>query len=378
MGNIFIADKEVQLAEISKQIKLKEIEKEIAQIVKEKEIAHALINKEKEIAQISKDVQLANIRLEETKILNARNITRVSKNFASSIYVVAVYDSSHKDFVMSGNCFAIDTNKVVTCFHNIYDNLQENVDVKEGKENKEDESNGVQTNLNIYHESIIFQRATKDDTLHNVFYDPILVKLYEFDEKNDWAILGVVTGQSTFNNLKVQKYPKAFDKLDICRMNEFPIETVDELKVHYYDIKLYNSDEVVDGKLPCVRGQYASVTEYNEKSKVFRVQNGLSTGCCGAPYFDKDNRVVAMHIASLNTTCKREKISRSQDLAKSLKRKINYEEIVKEIDVNSNEISALSYEVSEFTENYTAYKEGYALGADLKFCKCFSLLNSFK
>jgi hypothetical protein len=268
-----------------------------------------------------------------------------------SVFVFAVFVKGK--FELSGNAFAITPSKVVTSFHNLYDD-----DLGQYHANE--------SNLNIYEDAIICQKVTKNAEKQPFYHNPILVKLCDYNYKNDWAVLEVVKGSTTFCNHIVQENPADLEFLKICPydVNYLPRDGKDELKVHYYDISLFNSSNIEGEKLTCQRYDYRRVCFFNESNNTFRVQDGLGKGSSGCPYINKLNMVVAMH-TSLDSSLQRESTVNEliEKNARKRRRKggANQQEIS-----NSENISVLS-EISSIAGSFTSYKEGFALCTDEQF-----------
>ena len=273
------------------------------------------------------------------------------------MYVIAIHIGGI--FELSGNAFAITPTKVVTAFHNIYDDHE--------------------PNLTIYRDAIICQKVTKVLENQNFYHDPILVKLCDYSYDNDWAVLELVKGETSFFDQSVQEQPMDLKYLEICPsdIDYLPKEGFDELKVHYYDISLFNSSNDSEEKLICQRYDYRRICLFKEISHIYRVQDGLSMGTCGCPYISKSNVVIAMHIASLDSSFQRESRSRfhqtNYEKIKQLTERKNkiksadlWKTVSKEVTASSENISILS-EISSVANNFSHYKEGFALCKDEKF-----------
>jgi len=211
--------------------------------------------------------------------------------------------------------------------------------------------------------------------------------LLDGDYKNDWAVLELVKGKTSFSNQSVQEQPVDMKYLKICPndIDYLPKEGFDDLKVHYYDISLFNTSNDIEEKLICQRYDYRRVCLLKEKSHICRVQDGLSKGSCGCPYISKSNMVVAMHIASLDSSLQRESRTRfhqtnyeelnqlTEQNIKGRKRgsyncvNIWKSSLTKEVTTNSENISILSDEISSVADNFSHYKEGFVLCTDERF-----------
>jgi hypothetical protein len=283
-------------------------------------------------------------------------------------------------FELSGNAFAITPTKIVTAFHNIYDVL--------------DNTHDNESNLKIYEYAIICQKVTKDSMNQPYYHDPILVKLCDYNYNNDWAVLEIVKGKTSFSNQSVQEQPMDLEYLEICPndVDYLPRESFGDLKVYYYDISLFNSSDDPEEKLLCQRYDYRRVCLLKEISHVYRVQDGLSKGSSGCPYVNKSNMAVAMHIASLDSSFQREtrtrfRLKNAKDLKQLTEQNIKGRKrgsycsisiwkssVVEEVTTNSENISILSDEISSVADNFSHYKEGFALCKDDKFIR--HLINS--
>ena len=258
-------------------------------------------------------------------------------------------------FELSGNAFAITPTKVVTAFHYIYDDLFGNTDTNE-------------SNLTIYRDAIICEKVTKDSKNQPFYHDPILVKLCDYNYDNDWAVLELVKGKTCFSNQLVQEQPVDMKYLEICPFDYLPREGYDELKVHCYDISLFNRSIDREEKLICQRYNYSRIRLLKEISHIYRVQDGLSKGSCGCPYISKSNMVVAIHIASLNSSLQRESRTRFHYTSYAKLTEQNSASIFpSEVTTNSDNISNLSDETSSVADNFFNYKEGFILCTDEQF-----------
>ena len=170
--------------------------------------------------------------------------------------------------------------------------------------------------------------------------------------------------------------------LEICPndINYLPKEGFDDLKVHYYDISLFNSSNDREEKLICQRYDYRRVSLFKEISHMYRVQDGLSKGSSGCPYISKLNMVVAMHVASLDSSLQRESRTRfhptnneelnqltEQNIKGRKSVRIWKSSLTKEVTTNCENISILSEELSSVADNFSHYKEGFVLSTDEKF-----------
>ena len=175
--------------------------------------------------------------------------------------------------------------------------------------------------------------------------------------------------------------------LEICPndIDYLPKEGFDDLKVHYYDISLFNRSNDKEEKLICQRYDYRRVCLFKEVSHMYRVQDGLSKGSSGCPYINKSNMVVAMHVASLDSSLQRESRARFHPTNNEELKQLNEENmkgrkrgpgsslsiwkssLTKEVTANCENISVLSEEISSVADNFSHYKEGFALCKDEQF-----------
>jgi hypothetical protein len=344
-------DKVIAIAKINAD---KETQIAIAKINADKETQIAIAKINAGLLQLQGNIIFHYFYSSYVKHYNISKELRPSIDFNPSVFVIAVLIKGK--FQLSGNAFAITPNKVVTSFHNLYDD-----DDESDLHNHTNESN-----LTIYQDAIICQKVTKNAEKQPVYYNPILVKLFDHNYRNDWAVLEVVKGNTIFSDQVIQDNPVDMEFLRIYPydVNNFFRQKNNELKVHYYDIGLFNSSNIEGEELTCQRYDYRRVCFFNESNNTFRVQDGLGKGSSGCPYINKLNMVVAMH-TSLDSSLQRESTVNELIEKNARKRRRKGSANQQEIS-NSENISVLS-EISSIAGSFTSYKEGFALCTDEQF-----------
>jgi hypothetical protein len=137
---------------------------------------------------------------------------------------------------------------------------------------------------NIYSIARVARKVSDKDTL----IDPYDVIFCLGNETEDWAILELRNSAQNFTSF----FP-------LCEINDLPDPLMrPELKALYAPIGQYRINPFRELKIWA--GKYELVLQLDEEEKKIFVDGGLYRGSCGAPYIDRNNKVVALHLASLN------------------------------------------------------------------------------
>ena len=284
---------------------------------------------------------------------------------------------------LSGNAVAVHGKLIATSFHNIFDEYS--VDYDKSTDSKEDFlfREHLNTELNksvisrIFKYAIITQRVVKVGSGGQEEYTlPILVKFVDGDYKDDWAVLEVVSGVSSHSGICVVHNPADFRFLSICLQENLPEAGVSLLKGYHYDIAVYKASSDEEETLTCQRIEYSQVTMYKDRSRVYRLQGGLSLGSCGSPYINQDGRLVAIHLASLDSSSVRQPKTRFRAVQSEKKAKLTHSTLKKYADYTNGRIDAVLNEqdkfhdeISSMADSYTSYKEGFVLCQSSEFMR---------
>lgn len=173
-----------------------------------------------------------------------------------------------------GTSFAITKKHVITAYHNLL-----------GQEDDENSMLGSSSE-HIFH----ICRNVKKISSDHCFQDPIAVKYVLGSFSDDWAILEIVES------------PRYFDEfIPLCASSDLPNPSLFErleLKTYHAPIGQFMTNGFETGQIWWE--QYQPVLQYDRDGKWICVQGGLYRGSCGAPYVDRNGRVVAMHLASMH------------------------------------------------------------------------------
>jgi hypothetical protein len=285
---------------------------------------------------------------------------------------------------LSGNCVAVGKKIVVTTFHNIYDEIDSSSDqsIYSSQEflfhkiryNSEDKKNVV---IRVFKFAVISQSVVKHGADGQEEYrSPILLKFVEGNYDDDWAILEVIFGQSSYCGVSVIANPSDFKFLAVCPERKLPVAGIDKLKGYHFDIALYKSSEDPEETLTCQRVEYSLVCMYKQISRVYRLQGALSLGSCGSPTINKEGEVVTIHLASLDSTAKRQVMTRFRAMKKDGDDKVklnstNLKALAKgtseHFEIVYQEQGRILDEVTSIGDSYTFYKEGFVLCKSARF-----------
>jgi len=278
---------------------------------------------------------------------------------------------------LSGNAIAVKENKILTTFHNIYDELPHNYDrsFDSSLEFLFQDAHSIESNepviLRIFKHAIISQCVTKRGLNNQEEYTaPILLSFVEGNYDEDWAVLETVSGVKTHCGIDVIDNPSDFRYLQICPESKLPCIGIEKLKGYHFDIALYKSSTDPEETLNCQRVEYSLVTMYKKISKVIRMQGALSFGSCGSPSINESGEVVAIHLASLDSTASRQPKTRFRAMKISgVKRarlshsslKMLASQAEQQLDVMYEEQDRVLEEITSIAESYTEYKEAFVL-----------------
>lgn len=295
-----------------------------------------------------------------------------------SVFALAV--ATESGFELSGNAVAVHGKLVVTAFHNIFDEVP--VDYDKSTDSEKYILFREELNMdNKFVISRIFKYAIITQSVIRVgsgeeYKNPILVKFVDGDYKDDWVVLEVVSNVSSHNGMCVVHNPVDFRFPSICMGGNLPKAGLSTVKGYHFDIVSYRASSDEEETLSCQLVEYSQVIMYKDRSRVYRVKNGLGFGSCGSPYFDKDEQLVAIHLASLDSTAVRQpKIrfrtgqsnrgKRAKLTHNNLKCLTQYAGLPS--DAVLDEQDEFNDEISSMADSYTTYKEGFVLCQSSKF-----------
>lgn len=295
-----------------------------------------------------------------------------------SVFALAV--ATESGFELSGNAVAVHGKLVVTAFHNIFDEVPVDFDLSTDSEKnflfREDLNKDNKSVISrIFKYAIITQNVRREGSGEE-YDDPFLVKFVDGDYKDDWAVLEVVSGISTHNGMCVVHTPVDLRFPSICMKENLPKAGLSTLKGYHFDIVFYRASNDEEEVLSCQRIEYSQVIMYKDGSRVFRVKGGLGFGSCGSPYFDKDEQLVAIHLASLDSSAVRQPKIRFRTVqSKGGKRaKLTHNNLTSltqyaglPSDAVLDEQDEFNDEISSMADDCTIYKEGFVLCQSSKF-----------
>ena len=278
---------------------------------------------------------------------------------------------------LSGNAIAVKENKILTTFHNIYDELPHNYDqsLDSPLEFLFQNAYNMESNKPVIHRifkhAIISQCVVKRGLNDQEEYRaPILLRFVEGNYDEDWAVLETVSGVKSHCGIDVIDNPSDFRYLQICPESRLPRVGMEKLKGYHFDIALYKSSTDPEETLYCQRVEYSLVTMYKQFSRVFRMHGALGFGSCGSPSINESGEVVAIHLASLDSTASRQPKTRFRAMKISgVKRarlthsnlKILASQAEQQLDVVHEEQGRVLEEFTSIAEAYTVYKEAFVL-----------------
>jgi hypothetical protein len=187
------------------------------------------------------------------------------------VFVIAEAIDHSEYFDLLGTSFAITSRHVITAYHNLGDGLGM--------------VGGAIGNIgNIYSIARVAKKVSDKSTL----IDPFDVTFCLGNDIEDWAILELRNS--------AQKFTSFFH---LCEINDLPdILMRPKLKALYAPIGQYRVNSFRELKIWA--SEYELVLQFEEEDKKIFLDGGLYRGSCGAPYIDENNKVVALHLASLN------------------------------------------------------------------------------
>lgn len=191
---------------------------------------------------------------------------------------------------LCGNAVAVNETRVVTAFHNIYDEFPDDYDQSADSAdnfsfrkafNMESKEPNV---IRIFENAIISQMVVKNggrDRDREEFISPILLRFIEVYYIDDWAVLEVVSTDHSHCAIIVSKIPSDFKFLRICPDSSLPETGFDSLKGYDFNIAGYKASEDDEETLSCQVVDYSRVKPI---SRVIRMQGALNSGSCGSPW----------------------------------------------------------------------------------------------
>lgn len=182
------------------------------------------------------------------------------------VYVIGVFDARN-DIVLAGTAFAISPNQVITAYHNIYDEVDDQIQP--------------------FSKCAIASSVEKCGGRHE-FQNPILVQIEHSSYDNDWAILKV-TDNTVFTSF-----------LPICPEDELPdpMVEIEGVSAYHAPIEFYRANAI--NSLVVWADGFQNVLQYDRGGSMILVDGGLYKGSCGGPYVNRAGKVVGMHLGSLH------------------------------------------------------------------------------
>jgi hypothetical protein len=323
---------------------------------------------------------------------------RASVDYNTAVFALAVLNvTTGVGLELCGNAVAIKQKLIVTAFHNIYDEFRHDYD-KSADSTDEfsfQEARNTESKepivIRIFKNAIISQTVIKKgDKDQEEFKSPILLRFVEGDYSDDWAVLEVMSTVHSYCGILVNQIPSDFKFLHICPDIRLPVAGIDKLKGYHFDIAGYKASEDEEETLNCQRVEYSLVTMYKPRSRVYRMQGSLNFGSCGSPSINNDGYLVAIHLASLDSTMTRQRKTRFRIMIDTgaKRRKLtsaNLEltsaslkhtsaslqklatESDEHFDVIYEEQSRVLDEVSSRGEAFNSYKEAFVLCKSTRF-----------
>lgn len=286
---------------------------------------------------------------------------------------------------LCGNAVAVNEKRIVTAFHNIYDELPDDCDQSADSTDHFSFQKACKTEskepvvIRIFKNAIISQMVIKKgDKDQEEYKSPILLKFVEGDYSDDWAVLEVVSTVQSYCGIIVNQIPSDFKFLRICPDNSLPRPGIDTLKGYHFDIAGYKASEDEEETLNCQRVEYSLVTMFKPRSRVYRMQGALNSGSCGSPSINNDGYLVAIHLASLDSTMTRQRKSRFRIMVDPSTKRAklsskNLKVLASESDVHFEVIyeeqNRVYDEVSSRGEAFNSYKEAFVLSMSPAFMK---------
>lgn len=229
---------------------------------------------------------------------------------------------------------------------------------------------------------------------------PLLLKFVDGSLSADWGVYELVSGYKEWQGVTVVENPGPLLALLVCPEADLPqtVAGVDQLKAYHYNLHFFNESVDAEEELTCQKVAYGNVTLYKPKSNLIRVVGGLNRGSCGCPYVDIEGRVVALHLASLDSTADRQTKTRYRlallgpDAREAYRKrkaltvkalvehneqidnpakKANVKELTAQMKtVKQNQLllheeqGVLYHETSDLADNFTHYREGLVIVRD--------------
>jgi hypothetical protein len=188
------------------------------------------------------------------------------------VFILGIAPSAAPNSVQAlellGTTFAITTTALLTACHVLRD----------------------EDGVDLVGDLVISRRVVKKGGVLSMV-DPINVKILDFNEAADFAILKL-------NDPKVLSF-SAF--VPVCAEIDLPDPTVTEnedLKSYYAPIGQFLANGIVE--MAIWSGSYQRVLQYDRNGETVLVECGLYRGSCGAPYINSAGCAVAMHLSSIH------------------------------------------------------------------------------
>ena len=309
---------------------------------------------------------------------------RDSADYNMAVFALAVLNvETRVGLELCGNAVAVKQKLIVTAFHNIYDEFPHDYDQSADStdEFSFQEAYNMESKkpvvIRIFKNAIISRMVIKKgDEDQEEFKSPILLRFVEGDYSDDWAVLEVVSTVHSYCGILVNQIPSDFKFLHICPDDKLPVAGINKLKGYHFDIAGYKASEDEEETLNCQRVEYSLVTMYKPKSRVYRMQGSLNFGSCGSPSINNKGYLVAIHLASLDSTMTRQRKTRFRIMIDTgaKRRKLtsanlkltsaSLQKLVAESDEHFDvyeEQSRILDEVSSRGEAFNSYKEAFVL-----------------
>lgn len=299
-----------------------------------------------------------------------------------STFALAVHNiDSGIGVELTGNAVAVTTTRIVTAFHNIYDEIPSGSDMTESSEflikTMFSEESQCDVDIRIFNHAIITKvvfKQNKDDIEEMV--SPILMKFVDGNYNEDWAVLEVVNGVTTYSGLNICSDLAPFQFLHICPVEDLPKPGMDYLKGYYFDLGLYKTSPDPEEALYCQKINHSQVITYKPRSCMYRMTGGLSRESSGCPYINSNGYLVAIHSASLDSSYSREPKTRFRMFTRSEKKRarLTTSNLKKFSGHSENHVDNIREEqervyddISSLGDSFTAFKEGFCLGKSTQF-----------
>jgi hypothetical protein len=167
----------------------------------------------------------------------------------------------------AGTAFAVTETKVITCFHNVHDEMSETV----------------------YTDCVLVYSLSRKTPNSPVDFPTqrIPVTIVEYDEIDDWVVFERTDGE-VFSSF-----------LTVCPEQELPLESsVSELFSYYFPLGNFDAGEILISK---VWSEKTQLFQYDgDEGNYVVVSYGKCKGSSGSPVVSKEGKVIAFHTSSFN------------------------------------------------------------------------------